>query len=104
MDLYAAMVTTAPFLLLALLAEVKIFGPAAGSSRRRQRREDYRTDRSIVGFLGLGFFASLIALSAQLDHLVLRLAAAVPLGLAAFVLGAAVLRSIRRAYESPTSP
>jgi len=103
-DLCAAMVTTAPFLLLALLAEVKIFGPAAGSSPRRQRREDHKTDRSIVGFLGLGFFASLFALATELDHPVLRVAAAVPLGLAAFVLGAAVLRSIRTAYQVPPTP
>lgn len=64
-DLYAAVVTSVPFLLLALVAtDLPVFGPAKGGSRR-SRRWDAITDGFALSSLALAFGLSLIGLSME---------------------------------------
>jgi len=67
-DLYGAVVTTTPFLLLALLVELRAFGPAASRSKRTERRRDRKTDLQVLLFLAVGFTAALIGLVTEVNH------------------------------------
>lgn len=61
MDLYSAAVTSVPFLLLGVLADLSVFGPRRGSSRRAQRW-DGLVDVFALLFLAAAFGSSLWAL------------------------------------------
>ena len=98
MELYGAVVTTTPFLLVALLVELRAFGPAAGRSKRIERRRDRKTDLQVLLFLAVGFTAALIGLMTKVDHWALRLLAGGALGIGALIIFVVMWRDIERLY------
>ena len=98
MDLYNAVVTTTPFLLVALLVDLRVFGPMASRRTRVERRYDWRTDRQVVIFLGFGFASALLGLATGWDNGYLRCAAAVGLAVGAMIVFFALWRDIETLY------
>jgi hypothetical protein len=101
-QLYAAVLTSVPFLLLALVAETKVFGPAPQGKHRRHHRWDAILDTIMLVALLVAFGSALWGLAVD-EPPDLRLPAAYGLGLgalAAFVHAAGrVLLLYRRGVD-----
>jgi hypothetical protein len=98
MDLYSAVVTTTPFLLVALLVDLRAFGPAPGRTKRVERSHDRRTDRQVLLSLGVGFAAALLGLAFEQDNVFLRSVATVGLGIGAALVFVIMWRDIEGLY------
>ena len=76
-DLYAAAVTSVPFLLLLLANDTKVFGPVpgAGVHRRRHGTVDLFLDLSVIAALAMTFAVSIVELGLvyRCDEVVLPL-------------------------------
>jgi hypothetical protein len=101
-DLYGAVVTTTPFLLVALLVEARAFGPAPGRTRRAERRHDRRTDLQVLVFLAIGFGSALVGLMLEIDHWSLRSVAGAGLAVGASMIFVILWRDINDLYVRHT--
>jgi len=105
-QLYGAVLTSVPFLLLALVAETQVFGPAPNDRSRWQRRGAAALDTVMLVAMFVAFAASLWALTVG-DPPDLRLPAAYGLGLAAlaaWVHAAGRVWSLYRKPEEESAP
>jgi hypothetical protein len=100
MDLYSAVVTTTPFLLVALLVDLRAFGPTPRRTKRVERSYDRRTDRQVLLSLGVGFAAALLGLALEQDNLYLRSVATVGLGIGAALVFVILWRDIEDLYTN----
>jgi hypothetical protein len=82
-DLYAAAVTSGPFLLLVLANETRVFGPMPGGAHRRTGKIDLTLDLFVVIALAAAFFLSTVELVQERDDALVRQLVGYGLGIGA---------------------